>query len=553
MCDPNKLKIMYWNADGLRLKIEELSDLLLERSIDIVAVSETRLSPTAFIEIPGYVIYREDKHTSGKGQGVALVVRNDIIHNTIIIPLTSVLEAVGIQVTVSGSTVVIISAYQSPNLPLNTDDIGLLLKLGRKVLILGDFNANHALWHCPFTNPRGKQLADYMLSSEFTIHYPDTPTLIHYIDSYRPTTPDLCLAKNISQLSSLSTLPALSSNHLPVAFDLLGKVESSSVVRWDYSKANWTKFREYLNARTILTASMSISTAEIDASVLDLTKTIIEARDKFVPQKKQQLPKKLPRFIKKRIKDKNFLQKCLQQEKDPATRRILRASVHELQTKIQIAIKNNNDVIWNNKMRSVDNPSSDIWKIIKSTCTDRSKSTAIPPLRKPDGNLTTSPSEICNTLADGFHSNMLLTSDWTSPAVEKQVKSSLDVLNSDIQNSNERPEIIHPNEIWRLLRKLKCRKSPGVDNVHNSILKNLPHKSVVLLTKIFNDCFRLKYFPAFWKVAKVIAIKKPGKDMSVPSSYRPISLLPTLSKVFERLILLKLSRVTDKVLIKTTI
>jgi hypothetical protein len=45
------------------------------------------------------------------------------------------------------------------------------------------------------------------------------------------------------------------------------------------------------------------------------------------------------------------------------------------------------------------------------------------------------------------------------------------------------------------------------------------------------------YFPAQWKVAQMILIPKPGKPPHAPSSYRPISLLPIASKVFEKLVL----------------
>lgn len=44
------------------------------------------------------------------------------------------------------------------------------------------------------------------------------------------------------------------------------------------------------------------------------------------------------------------------------------------------------------------------------------------------------------------------------------------------------------------------------------------------------------YFPDKWKKAKVISIPKKDKDRSKPNSYRPISLLPNIGKVYERII-----------------
>jgi len=56
------------------------------------------------------------------------------------------------------------------------------------------------------------------------------------------------------------------------------------------------------------------------------------------------------------------------------------------------------------------------------------------------------------------------------------------------------------------------------------------------MTSLFNFLLRVGHFPLNWKLATVILIKKPGKDKSNPDSYRPISLLTSLSKIFEKVI-----------------
>ncbi|GBM50398.1 hypothetical protein AVEN_97220-1 [Araneus ventricosus] len=48
---------------------------------------------------------------------------------------------------------------------------------------------------------------------------------------------------------------------------------------------------------------------------------------------------------------------------------------------------------------------------------------------------------------------------------------------------------------------------------------------------------KFRHFPNCWKTARVLPILKPGKDPTHLVSYRPISLLPTLSKLGEKLIL----------------
>lgn len=53
---------------------------------------------------------------------------------------------------------------------------------------------------------------------------------------------------------------------------------------------------------------------------------------------------------------------------------------------------------------------------------------------------------------------------------------------------------------------------------------------------IFNQCLESGIFPAGWKEARLMLIRKPGKPLQIPSSYRPLSLINTVAKLFERVI-----------------
>ncbi|WP_406707094.1 RNA-directed DNA polymerase [Sodalis sp.] len=64
----------------------------------------------------------------------------------------------------------------------------------------------------------------------------------------------------------------------------------------------------------------------------------------------------------------------------------------------------------------------------------------------------------------------------------------------------------------------------------------MPRKAVVFLTTVFNSILGTTKFPLQWKYSHILMILKPNKDSRNPSSYRPISLLPVCSKIFEKLI-----------------
>ena len=95
------------------------------------------------------------------------------------------------------------------------------------------------------------------------------------------------------------------------------------------------------------------------------------------------------------------------------------------------------------------------------------------------------------------------------------------------------------------MNKIKTKKSPGYDLITGEILKNLPRKAIIKLTNLVN-AFRLKFVPIAWKCAEVIMILKPGKPPQDRTSYRPISLLTVMSKLFEKLLLKRLKPIIDK-------
>jgi hypothetical protein len=107
------------------------------------------------------------------------------------------------------------------------------------------------------------------------------------------------------------------------------------------------------------------------------------------------------------------------------------------------------------------------------------------------------------------------------------------------------PRAFSPGEVYFNIKKLPGKKSPGFDLITAEVIKNLPKKSILFLTQIYNAMLRLSYFPILWKYSTIILILKPKKPPDSPASYRPISLLPILSKLFEKLLLKRILPIVD--------
>ena len=86
-------------------------------------------------------------------------------------------------------------------------------------------------------------------------------------------------------------------------------------------------------------------------------------------------------------------------------------------------------------------------------------------------------------------------------------------------------------EVKLFIKKMK-NKSPG-DKVYPQHLKHSSDKLLKLLSKLFNASKELGYFPDQWKKSFITMVLKPEKSASLPGSYRPISLLPVMGKLFE--------------------
>jgi hypothetical protein len=74
------------------------------------------------------------------------------------------------------------------------------------------------------------------------------------------------------------------------------------------------------------------------------------------------------------------------------------------------------------------------------------------------------------------------------------------------------------------------------------MLKEPPKMGLVILTYIFSAMIRLNFWQIPLKTAAIIMIIKPGKDSKELLSYRPVSLLSIINKLFEKLVLRRLNR-----------
>ena len=133
-------------------------------------------------------------------------------------------------------------------------------------------------------------------------------------------------------------------------------------------------------------------------------------------------------------------------------------------------------------------------------------------------------------------------------SVPIQVLSGLSKFKSshgeDLNEANIRETIflspVDEFEITKIIASLKNKNSYGIDLISNNLLKKIAHLIVQPLVHLVNLSLAQGIFPVELKVAKVTPIYKKG-DAHCVKNYRPVSVLTSISKVFELAILKRLS------------
>jgi hypothetical protein len=163
-----------------------------------------------------------------------------------------------------------------------------------------------------------------------------------------------------------------------------------------------------------------------------------------------------------------------------------------------------------------------------------------PPLKRENGTWAKENKKKAELLVFAEHLEDTFTPNCTSEDVEDELGEVI----------NEETGIIPPvssKEVERIIRQqISPKKAPSYDLITGQILKKLPRKAIIKITHIINAAFRMRYIPGIWKIAEVLMILMPGKSPNKVDSYRPISLLPIMSKLFEKLLLIRLKSVITK-------
>lgn len=547
-----------------------LQAFIVKHKPDIMLLNETKLKDMHVLHFKGYQLIRTNK-SSPLMVGTAVLIRDKIKHDTLDTLHWNLqsLECTAVLVTTTRRPLCVISAYRSAQKPnLLTQDIEFLTDICQQknwdLVLGGDLNAKHTDWQNASTCTQGRALAKWLLLNSIQrsiiLEYPSAPSFRR--NNYSSVL-DLFLISaslNIVRSTNQSGLQVLdydSDHHavsLIVNLNARLKRQCPRTVL-NFRDVNWSHFKNQLTS-TISTvhipASRNLNPSEIDAKLNEITSCIRRVMSETIPSitiQKDNIAV-LPQDILDLIAQKKCMRRRWERARHSPDANRLRTEVKLLAKIIDERIKLFRNAQWTNTLSMI-KPGPETFKKVKSLSNPGGMCLNVPKsMLNPDtGSSDSRKEDIAQILGNHFERVHKQNASLSSAAFTNQVNTDTSnrynnnfspkchfSLNesADSTNFNRNRHLISTSSLNSILQTLKNKKSAGCDEIPNVVLRKLPPSCIKKIAILFNQMYNIGYFPNIWKCATVIPICKHNKPENSASSYRPISLLPCLSKVYER-------------------
>ena len=150
-----------------------------------------------------------------------------------------------------------------------------------------------------------------------------------------------------------------------------------------------------------------------------------------------------------------------------------------------------------------------------------------------DGDMVTSPQKMAQ-VQNEYYINKVREIRRNMPRQKKDPLSTLRQVMSGRNDLSFSLSSVSPDGVDNIIKNLKNSKASGVDNLDTYILKLTRKHIVPSVCHIINLSINSKKFPTKWKIAKVVPLYKGKGSKFEAKNYRPVAILPILSKVLER-------------------
>lgn len=534
------IRIITWNINGLSPNTQELDTMLKVNKIDIALISETHLNDQKTVTFNDYSVYSTNHPDGTSHGGTAVVIKNNLKHHLHSEFKEEYLQATTVTVDGKMGPINISAVYCPPKHKIKEDMLNRYFStLGHKYICGGDWNCKHTYWGSRLTTTRGREmkkcidhLSQTCLSTGEPTYWPTDPQKI-------PDLLDFFVIKGLSEIyfDVKSSPDSISDHDAVIATFSETLIQREQKLTLYNHKTDWNAFSEYLEE--VLNLKISLKTEDdIEEATFYITNTIQEAAWRSTPCiQSSNTPNNVPLEIRVKLAEKRRLRRRWQLSR----LHLDKVNYNRASRELTDLIRENENNTFEHKISSLSPLSKDNYSLWKITKNFKRPQQSIPPIRMGQEPWARRAKEKAELFAKHL-SQVFTPNESTMPEFEQEVDI---VVNSDQQLSLPL-KLVTPKELYKKIKNLENKKAPGFDLITGEVLKHLPRKAVVFLTMLFNAIMRVQHFPMLWKVSQICMIAKPGKPPTEPSSYRPISLLPVISKVFEKILLDRLRPVLQE-------
>merc|ERR1712179_118848 len=541
------LKAFHLNIRSLNLNCHQLKAFLscLNCDFDIILLTEIGKPDKQIIEevFENYSLYF-DPSKSKKG-GAGILIKNDcydeieISENKVNLDCqctNCIVESIFINIKSNNDVHTIGSVYRHPsgNVTHFNDSLDQCLKKfnsNNMFLLAGDINIDLLKTNLQSTQDYLNTMLSYNLIPSIIIPTRVTDRSSTLIDHIFVRLPKSKISNQITSGNFISDISDHFSNFIIVDIELKKTMETP-LIRL-FTKKNTEKFKQNLSAE-FADINEQINLQD-NPNVNEIYKILY---DKLISLLDLYFPK--VRLSRKKAKDKNWI-----------TTGIKNAIKHRNQLyKIKIKedteenvnnwknyknilnkiIKNAQKVYYQNLIKQHNNNCIGLWKTLGKIISKKNKQSTINNL-KINNTTINDPEQIANTINDFFIN--------IGPKLASKFKNNdSNSFMKFMGDSNEQSMYLHetnPNEVAKLITKLKMKKSAGFDELSAKFLNICAPYISEPLANIFNASINTGTNPDLLKIARVTPIYKKGSK-SDPSNYRPISVLSQVNKIYEKLL-----------------
>lgn len=527
----DNLKVEHVNARSLLSCFDEIKLLIVDRNIDILCITETWLVPNVpnrLVNIQGYKLFRCD---GGQGGGSCIYIRNSLscVQVKVDLPICEGIQDVWVKVQLRKLPSFIVGAmYRHPHALVDSFDyvydILQLLSLEKKnIFLLGDLNDDQLACQSKLRKIVNN-LNFYQIIDEPTRITSTTKTLL-----------DVLITNNREIIVHSEVASCHLSDHELISVDIdVRKPKKKLNVKTFRSLKNYSQ-ENFCNSLLNCTVTLNkiFETDDVNKQVRILTSTFVECLNSCAPIVTQTITRPpapwMTEEIRKEMGKRNRLKQQLVNNHNEATYDIYKTSKKHVKILIKSAKVNH----YRDKFDECKVNKNNIWKIIND----------IVPSKGKDGHDINVNNPI--ECADNFNNFFANVGRNVFEETQRSENSRARNLNSHFPLSMEnrpfiwhrkfRPQPVTVLTVIDIVKNLKNKNSSGADGISSRFLKDSLPVIAFYLTIIINTSIVTGIVPSEWKFAIVCPAFKQG-DNEDPSNYRPISLLPILSKVLEKIV-----------------